>query len=513
MTWYKKILHYISILFNSISVMIVCIFTFSSIVLYNLANWVLDTWGLLTMDEIVFHLKVPLEGTNEDMIWDAVNTCAPTAIILLITVVVIYIAIWRKKWLRHSYSALVIILSIIIMRNAAVNVYEELDVEEYLASQKDQSTFIQDNYVDPRTVQIAFPEQKRNLIYIYLESMESTFASLQDGGAYEQNYIPELTELARSNISFSNTDRLGGAHATTGTTWTMGAMFAQTSGLPLNIPIQGLTMDTQEEFLPDIVSLGDILEGQGYQQVLFIGSEAKFAGRDKYFIQHGNYEMWDLNTAREQGKIPEDYFVWWGFEDAKLYEYAKEKLTQMSQNPEPFNFTMLTVDTHFEDGYVCQLCQEQFGEQYANVYACASRQVAEFISWIQQQPFYANTTIVLAGDHLTMDNDFCNNLPEGSYRRVYNAFINSAVLPVSTQNREFTTMDMFPSTLASIGANIEGNRLGLGTNLFSEEQTLTEIYGIQKENDELKRKSSFFDNFTNYIDVDKAKESESWQGE
>ena len=30
-------------------------------ILYNLGNWVLDTWGLLPPDEIIFHLKVPLE--------------------------------------------------------------------------------------------------------------------------------------------------------------------------------------------------------------------------------------------------------------------------------------------------------------------------------------------------------------------------------------------------------------------------------------------------------------------
>lgn len=41
---------------------------------------------------------------------------------------------------------------------------------------------------------------------------------------------------------------------------------------------------------------------------------------------------------------------------------------------------MLTVDTHFTDGYVCELCQNQYDEQYSNVIACSSRQVSEF--WI-----------------------------------------------------------------------------------------------------------------------------------
>ncbi len=45
--------------------------------------------------------------------------------------------------------------------------------------------------------------------------------------------------------------------------------------------------------------------------------------------------------------------------------------------------TIMTVDTHFEDGYVCELCRDEFeGNQYANVMACSSRQVANFINWI-----------------------------------------------------------------------------------------------------------------------------------
>ena len=83
--------------------------------------------------------------------------------------------------------------------------------------------------------------------------------------------------------------------------------------------------------------------------------------------QHGDYEIWDYYTAIEKGKIDEDYSVWWGYEDMKLYEYAKEELTRISQNEEPFNFTMLTVDTHHIGGWVCPLCRDDYEEQYGNV--------------------------------------------------------------------------------------------------------------------------------------------------
>ena len=59
-------------------------------------------------------------------------------------------------------------------------------------------------------------------------------------------------------------------------------------------------------------------------------------------------------------------------------------------------------------------------------------------------------------------------------------------------HRKFSTMDMFPTILDSIGIKIEGNRLGLGTNLFSEEKTLAELYGYDYLFQELKKKSNFY---------------------
>lgn len=47
------------------------------------------------------------------------------------------------------------------------------------------------------------------------------------------NCIPELTQLAKENTNFSNNDKLGGGVPSTGSGWTMGAIFAQTSGLPI----------------------------------------------------------------------------------------------------------------------------------------------------------------------------------------------------------------------------------------------------------------------------------------
>lgn len=482
-------------------------------ILYNLGNWVLDTWGLLSIDEIIFHLKVPLEGTNSDVVLDGINACVPLAVLVLFLAIFLIIVLKNKHGKCMISLFLIAVIACGSAGKAAYKVYDELDVKEYLASQKKESHFIEQNYVDPRTTKITFPDKKRNLIYIYLESMESTFASKEDGGGLDFNCIPELTKLAEENTNFSNTDKLGGGYPAYGGTWTMAGIFSQTSGIPIKNSEQtddvNATLAEQSSFSSQARNLEDILADEGYNQCFMIGSDATFGGRRAYFESHGKgqTEICDYNTAKENGQIPEDYYVWWGYEDQKLFANAQEKLTELSSKDEPFNFTMLTVDTHFEDGYVCEQCQNEFGDnQYANVMACSSRQVDAFVKWIQQQPFYESTTIVISGDHLTMDSDFCNDVSEDYERSVYNVFIN---LPEGldtsfekTHNREFATLDMFPTTLAALGVKIEGDRLALGVNLFSDEQTLTEQYGRKGLDKELMKKSKFYDMLINDVDID-----------
>ncbi|CDA13668.1 Lipoteichoic acid synthase 2 [uncultured Clostridium sp.] len=471
--------------------------------LYFSIKWMFKTWTNLTMDELVYHLTAPLEGTNDGMIQEYLDVCAVPAILMLLLVVILFIA-WRTKKRWYVVMGASIIVPIIVSGVSVHGAWNELDVGSFVDGQSTYSSFIDDNYVDPADVALTFPEQKRNLIYIFLESMEMTYADKENGGAFDKNVIPELTELAQENEDFSGEDKeLNGGYAMTGATWTMGAMFAHTSGIPLSISIDGNDMNTQEHFFAGAVTLGDILESAGYCQNLMIGSDATFGGRRLYFTEHGNYNIYDYNYASENGLIPPDYRVWWGYEDEKLFSFAKDKLTELSQQSTPFNFTMLTVDTHFEDGYPCELCTDEFGDnQYANVMACSSRQVKEFVDWIQQQDFYENTTIVIAGDHPTMDKDFCEDVDDDYTRKVYTTYINPAAELETTEKRNYTTFDNFPTTLAALGVKIDGNRLGLGTNLFSSTQTLTERFGIDKMESELKKKSKMMEKLGDIREVE-----------
>ena len=161
---------------------------------------------------------------------------------------------------------------------------------------------------------------------------------------------------------------------------------------------------------------------------------------------------------------------------------------------------MLTVDTHFLEGYTDLSCDFYYDSAYANAIHCSDNKVYDFIKWIQAQDFYKNTTIVLTGDHHTMNHDFALNMVGVEDRSIYNVFNNAQFKNEAleyTKNREFSVLDMFPTTLAALGVDIDGNQLGLGINLMSGKETLIEKLSQEVLEAEFSKHSEYYN--TNFL--------------
>ncbi|MBQ1376758.1 MAG: LTA synthase family protein, partial [Lachnospiraceae bacterium] len=482
-----------------------------------LTIWLARQYDQVRLDEILFQLKTTSAGVENTLLGSAIFQVGGFSILMTFIEIFSYRVLYgRSALIRqkikgmviHKYAAVrtflkknVLRICTVLLAAAVLILGGMVDFFDYVNAAATESDFIQEHYKEPSETVLHFPKQKRNLIYIFLESMENTYADPEAGEPITACYIPELKKLAEDNVNFSHTDRLGGAFSYPGTTWTAAAMAAQTSGVMVKVNLAADTYGAGETFLPGATSIGDILEQEGYNQVLLLGSHAEFHGRKTYFTEHGNYRILDTEALKAEHRLDPDYNVWWGAEDAKILSLAKEELQHLAEQDKPFNFTMLTADTHFPDGYHCEKCEDIYENQYANVLACSSRQISEFVSWIQEQSFYKNTTIVISGDHLTMDGKFMDDIEPGYTRTVYNCFINAAVKPAREKNRQFGTFDMFPTTLAALGVKIEGNRLALGTNLFSSEDTLIERDGLEFVNTELQKSSAWMDEQSNLKEV------------
>lgn len=485
-------------------VIVQCVILILLILTFSLL-WAKKNYGSIGMAEIIFTLNMPLKGTSDSfMLSYAADALIPVIGVFAVDLMFTFPrTVKGKTWTMWMRGIAALMLCAIWTGILIQEADKAFGIIEFVENQTQQSEFIENEYVDAGSVNLTFPEKKRNVISIFIESGETSNQDIANGGYFEENYIPEMTEIAAQNVSFSQSDLFEGAVVAPACGWTMAGLVANTAGLPLKLFKYDdkndfdNSMGDYASFLPGATTFGDILKKEGYRNYFMAGSDFEFGGRESYFTQHGDYQVWDYDTAIEEGKIDKDYYVWWGFEDQKLYEYAKEEILEVAEDETPFNFSLLTVDTHHVAGYRCELCPDIYEAQYANVWACASRQLNDFVEWIKQQAFYENTTIVISGDHCSMDPEFYGNLAYDKHhgevnRKIYNAIINPAVEPYKEKNRKFTTMDMFPTALAAMGVEIEGNRLGLGTNLFSEEETLSEKYGYEVLFDELDRKSVFY---------------------
>ncbi len=466
--------------------------------------WSRKAFGV-EINEIWNTLKGGVQGAGAGMVTEVLTGLAlPVAIALGCWVVFCVldrlIARWlRRRWAENPqglrrykgfHTALLYCIAIlmflgVIYANAA---YGLLD---YYELRGNWTTLYEEQYVPPEDVAITSSGKTKNLICIYVESMETTYASEEVGGHQQVNYIPQLTALAQENINFRDTPGLGGFHCLQGTNWTAAALYTSTSGVPYAFPNKEF-FSSDEAFMPGIVTLGDVLEQKGYRQMFVCGSSGGYAGRSNYFREHGGYEIFDLWAAKEAGYVPEDYRKNWGIEDKVLFDIAREELTKMADGGDPFNFTLLTVDLHATDGYVCDWCEDKYPGITPNVAACSDRLVGEFVDWCKEQSFYEDSVIVIMGDHPRMDNNLVDGVDYYD-RTVYDCIINSDTACESDeQNRTFATMDMFPTMLAAMGFEIEGNRLGLGTNLFSAEKTLMEEKGFTWLEKEVMKKSEYY---------------------
>ena len=404
----------------------------------------------------------------------------------------------RPRWLFTLVSCLLLV---------GIGLWQ-VGTFSYLASNATKSEWIELNYVSPKLPgRIKDPQKKRNLVFIELESMETSFFSREHGGLYDTEVIPELYELlsAPEAVYFTSDEGTRGTRNVFGSTWTTAALVSYTAGIPFKVPVGKDNSYHSEQFLYGAWSLGDVLNSNGYRNILVSGAMTSFGGVQEYFTAHGDYAIVDVHHPQFRGSdgqllnfsVPDSQRNEWGFSDAATLQIAREVLTaQTEKSDEPWHLFISTIDTHFTgytykagNGYEGSVTS--FDTQAENVYATTSREVGAFIDWLRSQPFYENTTVVIVGDHPNMSKYVCSGVSADERGR-YNVILNSAVTTRNTKNRQFTAFDFYPTVLAAMGFEMKIDYLALGVNLFSDTMTYAERYGLSWFNEEMSRKSEFY---------------------
>lgn len=285
-------------------------------------------------------------------------------------------------------------------------------------------------------------------------------------------YTPELNEWQLKGLGF-----FPGSESVSGTGWTIAGITAALCGLPLNMPMGiGEYHGSLPTYLPNAVCLMDILHEQGYNQMFVQGTSAEFTQKRKFWTTHGLVEVHDELHYKKQGKVPEDYHVFWGIEDEKTLSYAREDLDSLSKRNSPFAFYLLTVDTHQPNGYVDESCNYSEDTPFKNALRCTSNKVGKLLAWMSEQPWFENTIVLVVGDHTQQMLSEKAGLPKDEKLYAMSFLLNVSTDGISF-NRGFSNLDYTPTLLEALGWRIPDHGFALGRSLISNEPTMLEMFG------------------------------------
>ena len=306
-------------------------------------------------------------------------------------------------------------------------------------------------------------ERRRNLILIYVESLEESYSEPALFGA---DLLAPLRTVGGQSLP--------AYHAAPGATWTIAAIVATQCGIPLTIYDDAERQEGEgRSFLPGATCLGDLLQARGYRNVFMGGAPLSFSGKGRFLRDHGYQERWGKEEwlaagARPPG-TPDPEMGGWGMYDDALLARARERLVALRAAGQPFNLTLLTLDTHNPHGYLSPRCRRDAGSDEADAFraivGCTSTQLAEFVRYVREQGWLEDTTLVIVGDHPAVGNPVDAKLRNVADRRVFNLFLGAPRFPERVQ--PLMSFDMFPTLLEATGMRAAEGRLGLGRSAWT----------------------------------------------
>lgn len=470
-----------------------------------------ETFPLENTDAVMFTLTQNVDGSRDftiSLILRALGQSVVFAILLLlgVWVALLIIRLVKKRNIvkffnSFSYKKMIVVLNVICIAVFAKSVYDDIPIADYYIVWKDSfsvpehSAFYKKEYVNPDSAQIEFKE-KRNLILVFLESMEYNFQDSVNGGNHPENLIPEITEYLKEGQSF-----IPGGVQVTGMGWTMADAVAKTCGIPVTFPSSiAIGFKPLKSFLPGVTCLTDILLDNNYNFIVSKGANLKFSGMDDFLNTHSAPQAFGfIEYSRDKKRIQGNVVSEWGVKDSMHYELLKEHIDRLSKQDKPWALWFFTVNTHTPHGIIDPMCNipENIPEEkrLPAIIKCSSRQLDGFIKWAQKQEWFENTVIAVMGDHAMMAAPELVGFKDTSFTHYWLDFFINSSQTAEKYNREFTSLDMFPTILESMGAEIPNGALGLGRSLYSEESTLLEKYGIDSLNNALGKRSVEYDYF------------------
>ena len=321
-----------------------------------------------------------------------------------------------------------------------------------------QPDYFQQYYVDPKTVAITAPKKKKNLLLLYVESLEDSF---KDPAFYGRNLLATMTPIEQKSYLFNL--------RTTGTAFeTVPGHVNSQCGLPLKSAffIDINNEQKQPTLLQNAICLSDILAKNGYYNV-FMVSSTTFTGGLGYFYDHHHFnetkylEYWQAhgyadNSPDKQGP--------WGLYDGDILKEGYKELESLQakrqKTGQPFFLNISTIDIHVPASSPCTYKKDP--QPFDEVVECTSAAIADFITRADKNGLLKDTELYLMGDHRIVAVSGVEMKKWNKaypHREPYSLLYSKDITP---KRRDITHYDVFPTLLEVLGFAIDGHRLGFG---------------------------------------------------
>lgn len=301
----------------------------------------------------------------------------------------------------------------------------------------------------------------KNLVFIFLESVEDEMGNEK---LFDEKMLSPVIEATEGWQTIADYQMY------TGGGWTMAGLVGTSCGVPLRGAGIGENDINSNEigagadaFMPGAVCLGDVLASQGYQNVFLGGADAEFASKSTFLRSHGYDEVKDLSTWVEHG---ETELSGWGLSDRRLMENAKDEVVRLHESGQPFNLTMLTLDSH-EPAYLFEYCEQETADPLESAVRCSMEQVAGFLEFMDEQGYLDDTVVVLSGDHPKMLGDAfvsLNALKSVENHSLFNRIWSPEEIPTLRAGAD--QLSMFATVLDLLHVGRDDHRAGVGVSAY-----------------------------------------------
>ncbi len=430
-----------------------------------------DSYGKVDLGAVIFHLQAGIaeNGSSERIFFAVLYTLAGIVMLGVFT------------WLVRADQRWRLLERVLVLFLLAFNPLLFGITQQGAAIVTEDGAWLERRYVPPQID--AMPADPPNLIYLYMESTEGTYADeSRFGGAYD-----DLAALGRRGVVFHDLRQLDN------TGWTMAGMIASQCGAPL-MPA-GLMHDSQfeplEHVVPGVDCLGDLLAERGYDLTFMGGASVEFAGKGLFYEQHGFDTVLGRKALSPHLDDP-DYLNSWGLYDDSLMDMAVQRVRALQNQPEPFGLFAVTLSAHPPYGHPAQTCRDNQGafdgKDILYSIKCTGWLTRRFVERLEREGLLDNTLVVVASDHLSMKNSAWQSLIAGDRENTLIMLGNG--LEPRTIERESSMVDVLPTVMEAMGFEVPAHRAGLGASLLSPAQTLLERHGIETINARMREENA-----------------------